>query len=225
MRDKVPAGKTASYYYLARAYVELPREEEKARKYIESVIAVATSMEFTFLIRLVPLAEKKGFYDLATKGCYRAIEMRPQMKVGLLEKVLEYSQYEKNASAIVDTLKRLVEARPTHADYNAQLAYYRLLTGTELELAWNQAATPSEKIPQPLLIALMAMRQGKTDTNLQSLADITTTDKYSAGVRAVIAAFWNFIGLDVRAYRLAEGINANLLLEEEKNALSKALSR
>jgi hypothetical protein len=223
LKDKIPVNKAVGSYYAAKAYFESNNEIDNTRRMIASVVASANAFDFNTLLRSIPLAEGKGFYDLATEGCNRLIEMRPQTKVPMLEKILEYSINERNPEKIVSSLKRLVEARPSHADYNSSLAYYRLLTGTELELAWSQSVTKSEKIPQELLVALIALRQGQANVDFSSLADLPDPEKYRPGVRAVIAGFWSLLGLDVKAFRLGESINAYPLLDEERAALMKAI--
>jgi hypothetical protein len=159
------------------------------------------------------------------EGYRRVVDLRPRMKVFLLEKVLTLEHRMKNVEGVIRTLKQLVVARPSNPDYPSQLAYYRLLTGTELELAWTTPAQESARMPLSLLRVLTSLTQNHATTDVTPLHELQSVDQLDAGVRAVIAGLWALGKEEGKAYRMAEAVPASLLLPMEAKYRQIALGQ
>jgi tetratricopeptide (TPR) repeat protein len=217
MKEKVPVAKTTATFILARANAELPSEQKQTRQHLKGLFASAGPVDSELVLQAASIAEEKGHADIAVEGYKKVIEVRPRLKVTLLERVMELQHRVKNVEGIIEALKALRQARPSNPDYPAQLAYYRLLTGTELELAWTTPAKDSKRVPLALLKVLTGISQNQPSVNVQDLKNLPNVDQMDAGVRAVIAGLWAMAKDEVKAYRLAEAVPPGLLLPQEAN--------
>jgi tetratricopeptide (TPR) repeat protein len=223
MRERVPVAKTTATFILARATAEVPAETALARQYLHAVFATAGPVDTSLVVQAASVAEEKGHADLAIEGYTRAMNSRARLKVPMLEKIFRLHQRLKNVEGIISTLKLLIESRPSHPDYAALLAYYRLITGIELELAWTQPAVTSEQIPLPVLKALTAISQGQAEVALEGVKSLTDVSQLDAGIRAVVSGLWAMGKDDIRAYRIAEAVPSSLLLPQEEAFRQMAL--
>ena len=231
-QPKVPVSGATRHFISAECFAHLNPDLIKAGEHIEKVYAVAGLADQQSVVRAAALAESKGLNDLAIMGYSKVAEARPNMRVGMLERVLELQHREKDVRAIVGTLRHLRDLRPTNHAYTDHLNYLRLLTGDEMELAYEAVSgfekpapqgDGSSAVPQVLLRALAALRMGDMARAASEAKTFNPDMRLAAGQRAVMAGIVAVAGDDVGAFRMAEGIPRALLLPEELVFLRLAL--
>ncbi|MDB6074321.1 MAG: hypothetical protein JWO89_1961 [Verrucomicrobiaceae bacterium] len=232
--NKVPVSEAMLHFISAECCVRLKPTLSEAAEHIERVYSSASISDLQTVDRAAALAEARGLNALAITGYGRLAEQRPNLRVGMLEKVLELQQREKDAPAILGTLKQLRELRPANHAYIDRLNYLRLVTGDEMELAFEAvcgfekpavAMKDSPVVPQALLRALAAMRMGQPHRAAEEVRTLDSTLRLSAGQRAVMAGMTAEAGEDVKAFRMAESIPPALLLPDELVFLRRALTK
>lgn len=231
-QPKVPVSEAMQHFIRAECNARLKPNLKEAASQIEKVYAVAGPGDQQTVTRAAALAESRGLNDLAIIGFTRMAEARPNLQVGLLEKITELQQREKDVPALLVTLKRLRELRPSNHGYTDRLNYLRLVTGDEMELACEAvsglekpavARADSSGVPQALLRALAALRMGDKGRVGEEMKMIDPSLRLSAGERAVMAGMTAESGDDVGAFRMAESIPRALLLPDEQVFLHRAM--
>ncbi len=232
--NKVPVSEAMMHFISAECCARLKPNLTETAEHIEKVYSSAGLSDQQTVARAAALAETRGLNALAIAGFARLAEQRPNLRVGMLEKVLELQQREKDVPAILGTLKQLRELRPANHAYTDRLNYLRLVTGDEMELAFEAvcgfekpvvAMEDSPVVPQALLRALAAMRMGEPDRAAAEVKTLDSTLRLSAGQRAVMAGMTAEAGEDVKAFRMAESIPTALLLPDELAFLHRALEK
>ncbi len=231
-KPKVPVSEAMQHFISAECLARLKPGLQETAGHIEKVYATAGPSDHPTVIRAAALAESRGLDDLAIIGYTRMAAARPNLQVGLLEKIMELQQREKDVTALLVTLKRLRELRPSNHVYTDRLNYLRLVTGDEMELACEavsgfgklaRSEVDSSAVPQALLRGLAALRMGNKARVAEELKMLDPALRLSAGQRAVMAGMTAEAGDDVGAFRMAEAIPRTLLLPDEQLFLSRAL--
>jgi hypothetical protein len=123
----------------------------------------------------------------------------------------------------------LVEQNPANQTFAARLAYYRLVTGTDMEMAvWHHQQLeepPSVQAAntESIVGLLCAYRLHDTRRLEELISSFGGSEGLSPGERGVFAGLLAVAGKPAQAYRLAEKIPAGLLLPEEMAFLKRAL--
>lgn len=232
-RPKVPVSNALGHFIMAECLAHLKNRVMEAAEHMEKVYASAQTSDQQTVYRTAELAEAQGLNGLAITGYGRVAEIRPDLRVGLLERTGELQQREKDVTGLLATLKRLRDLRPSNHAYLDQLNYLRLVTGEEMELAWDSVASSAQSkgtegdgstIPQPLLRALAALRMGDTGRVAEEVKALNQARQHlTAGQRAVMAGMAAAAGDGVEAFRIAESIPRVLLLPEEVAFLERAV--
>lgn len=171
--------------------------------------------------------------DLAVQGYMLVSEARPTLRGKMLEKVLLLQQSDNNLEGMIETAKRLREFQPRNQAHRSRLNYLRLVSGTELEEAYedmigfDQPAPNNDSLillPGALLRALAAWRFGDAERMKQEVGKIPDPSKLPAGLRAVVAGLYTLTGRDVDGFRLGENVPQQLLLDAEKRFLRLSLN-
>ena len=229
---KVPVSESARHYISAESLSHLKPGLTEASQHIEKTYAFAGPADQQIVVKAATLAEIKGLNELAITGYLKVADIRPNLRVSLLEKVVELDLREKNVPAMVAMLKRLRELRPGNRNYIDYLNYLRLVTGDEIEIACEAVigfdkpaprAGDSPMVPQSLLRALVALRMGDADGMAAAVKTLTPSPRMSAGQRAVVAGLIAATGDDVTAFRQAETIQRALLLPDEMVFFNRAI--
>lgn len=226
---KVPVSDAARHFIIAECTSHLKPDLVETTQHIEKVYSFASPADQQIIVKAAALAETKGLNELAIVGYSKVAEARPNLRVSMLEKVMELNHRERNSAAVVATLKRLCDLRPGNQGYRDYLNYLRLVMGNEIEVACDTvsvletAAKVSESalVPQALLRALVALRMGdKAKTEVEAKA-INPSIRLAPGQRAVLAGLVAYTGDDVAAFRMVESVPRALLLPEEMEFLRR----
>lgn len=220
----------------AQCYSKLKPDLILARKELALILDAGGKPELPVLARAASLAESLHMYDLAVQGLKVLAQTRPAVRIQMLEKIYDLQQGLRNAEGMADALRQLHELRPENTIYTSRLNYLRLVSGMELEPAYEEllgtgpesttkaAADPaSTDVPLPLLRALAALRFGDMDAVKREVTTLPNPDAWQPGHRAVAAGLYTLCGRDVEGYRLAEKIPATLLIDGERKFLRRSL--
>lgn len=222
-----PVTEATSHIILAQCYARLQPDLKESRRHLLATYSVGRK-EVPVLLRAASLADNLHLNDLAIQGYKLIADARPTMRIQLWEKVLDLYHSDHNTSAMVETLHKLHDLRPTNRSYTDHLNYLRLIAGNELELASNQLLSSQElsdsNIPAALLRALVALRFGDAQRIKTEVAAINTSDQLPPGIRATVAGLLTLTGHDVEGFRLGEKILAAGLLDEEAVFLRLSLA-
>jgi hypothetical protein len=146
----------------------------------------------------------------------------------MLEKVFELQQRDKDVAGLIETVRRQNDLRPRNQLFIDRLNYLRLVSGIELEAAFDAVIgfenTPNETlatsvIPSALLRALAAWRFGDVERVKKEIGEVSNPQNLPAGPRAVVAGLYAITGRDVESFRMAEKIPEPLLLDSERHFL------
>ena len=229
---KTPVTEATAHVILAQCYSRLQPDLKETRRQLSATYGVGHK-EVPVLMRAAALADSLHLTDLALQGYKMLAESRPPMRLQLLEKILDLHRANRDPESMLDTLRQLHDLRPRNRNYQDQLNYLRLVTGTELEIAYDQIIgfekpAPNDlgnsSIPAGLLRALAAFRCGKAAQVKDEVASIGSVDLLPAGMRATVAGLLAMTGRDVDGYRIGEKILAAGLLNEEAVFLRRSLA-
>ena len=156
---------------------------------------------------------------------------RPAVRIQMLEKIYSLQLGQHNTEGMVEVLKQLNELRPGNATYISRLNYLRLVSGVELEPAYDgvlgasarDVPTEASDVAPALLRALVALRFGDSEALKREVAAISDPDGMPAGQRAVVAGLYHLTGRDVEGFRLAEKVPPSLLIDGEKRFLRRSI--
>jgi tetratricopeptide (TPR) repeat protein len=229
---KTPITEATAHVILAQCYSHLQPDLKETRRHLSAALS-SGKRELAVLVRAAAFADSLHLNDLALQG-YKIIgEARPAMRIQALEKTLELYRADRNPVSMLNTLHQLHDLRPRNRGYIDQLTYLRLVTGTELELAYEDvigfdkpAADDSGNtlIPNNLLRALAALRFGNIALMKEEVAKLGSIDQLPAGIRATIAGLLAISGRDVEGYRIGEKILPAGLLKEELVFLRRGMA-
>ncbi len=229
---KTPVTEATAHVILAQCYSRLQPDLKETRRQLSATYGVGQK-EVPVLMRAAALADSLHLTDLALQGYKMLAESRPPMRLQLLEKILDLHRANRDPESMLDTLRQLHDLRPRNRNYLDQLDYLRLVTGTELEIAYDQIIgfekpamddVGNSSIPVGLLRALAALRCGKASQIKDEVASIGSIDFLPAGMRATVAGLLAITGRDVDGYRIGEKIHAGGLLKEEAVFLRRSLA-
>ncbi len=231
-----PVNQAIAHFFLAQCHAHLKPDRETTRRELAGILGSSGKSNAPLLLRVASLAESLQMNDLAVQGLTLAAQMRPAIRIQLLEKIYQLQQSDRTVEGMFATLRELCELRPQNETYSNRLNYLRLVSGQELELAYeavlgfqpsaSSAATSTTLaagVPPPLLRALAAWRLGETEQMQQETAALPEPGNLPAGLRAVTAGLYSLSGREVEGYRLAEKVPPTLLLEGELWFLRRSL--
>lgn len=230
---RAPITQATAHVILAQCHARLQPDLKEARRQLSAAFATGRK-EVPVIMRGAALAEALHLYDLAMEG-YKAIaESRPPLRLQLLEKILELQRASRDTEGMMQTLLRLRDLRPRNRTYADQINYLRLITGTEIELAYDQLIrlntpeqaddSPESSIPASLLRALAALRVGDMKRMKDETAKLSSVHLLPAGMKAATSGLLTLSGRDVEGYRLGEKILHAGLLDQELQLLRRAMS-
>jgi tetratricopeptide (TPR) repeat protein len=231
---KPPVTPTTAHVILAQCYARTQPDMMAARRELKEAFELNSRSEVPVLLRAAALAEGLHFADLAVQGYTLISEARPILRLQMMEKVLELQQLDKDVPGMIATARRLHEARPRNQIYADRLNYLRLVSGLELEIAFDEAlgfeheppaSTVSPFIPTALLRAMAAWRFGDMDRVKQEVTSLGDPSTLPAGPRAVVAGLYSVTGRGVESFRIAEKVPVQLLLDAERNFLNLTAAR
>lgn len=176
--------------------------------------------------RATRITESLGYQDVVLESL-REASSSPQFRQMALERALEIHLRQRNAAAILTTLRDMQTVRPGVRAYQHGVLYLKLLIGIEMESAAAQLRDQiaGNEIPAPtaaFLQALAAFRMSDTEALRQHLAQVDPSS-ITAGQRAVYAGMLHAIGEPAKAFAVAERVPRPLLLAEEDRFLARAL--
>ena len=225
---KPPVTPTTVHIILAQCYAKLQPDMAAARRELREAFALNSRGEIPLLLRAAGLAESLNLLDLAVQGYTLVGEARPVMRLQMLEKVFELQQRDKDVAGLIETVRRQNDLRPRNQLFIDRLNYLRLVSGIELEAAFDAVIgfenTPNETlatsvIPSALLRALAAWRFGDVERVKKEIGEVSNPQNLPAGPRAVVAGLYAITGRDVESFRMAEKIPEPLLLDSERHFL------
>jgi len=178
--------------------------------------------------RAANLAESLGHEDIAIE-CLRSLAGIRQYRLPMLERILSIQKRHHAGLDSLATLKEILEFRPGLNPYVNTSLYLRLLLGTDLERAMNEAdalkqteGDDSNSGTLSLVQALAAYRRLDFDRATEIARNINHTH-LPPGLRAVLAGILQTGGETSKAFSIAEKVPDALLLSEELGFLKKAI--
>ena len=228
---KPPVTSSTAHLILAQCYAKLRPDLVDARRELASVLNAGGKPELPVLLRAAAIAESLHMYDLAVQGMKIMAQARPAVRIQMLEKIYSLQLGQHNTEGMVEVLKQLNELRPGNATYISRLNYLRLVSGVELEPAYDgvlgasarDVPTEASDVAPALLRALVALRFGDSEALKREVAAISDPDGMPAGQRAVVAGLYHLTGRDVEGFRLAEKVPPSLLIDGEKRFLRRSI--
>lgn len=230
---KPPITAPTTHVIQAQCYARLEPGLQETRQHLRRALDLSGRSESAIVLRGAALAEQYHLNDLAVEG-YRAVATaRPALRLRLLEKVLDLLRLEQDLLGMMSTLQELRTLRPGSQSYADQLNYLRLVSGMEMEAAYEEVLgfqqharenlAPSANLPPALLQALAAWRFGREDTMLKALQQLSDPSRLAPGPRAVLSCLYAISGREVESFRLAEKVPPLALLEPESRFLHRSL--
>lgn len=214
--------------WLAQAASKIdPTDRDTPRQHLENAVEFASKNDdLGSLASAAQVSEEQGLYSLSIRAYERIAKASPQHEIEMLEKVYELALRNRDTPKLFEVSERICELRPGSGVYRDRIQYLTLLTGNRMETVALSLAThygesivegQTSRIPSALLQALSAYRfrdSAALDASLLALQ--SHYPNLTPGQRAVTAGLLRVSGRAVDAFRLAESINATLLLPEEE---------
>ncbi len=221
---KPPVTAATAHVIIATCYGKLQPDMVEARRELSSAI-IAGKNEVPVLIRAAKLAEGMNSFDLAVQAYQVLADASPSRRIACLEKIAELQRGDLNVDGLLGALKQLHELRPRNRIYADRLNYLRLVSGMEMEIAYedlvgfqkaaaSQAETP--EFPGSVLRALATWRFGSQEDLVNEIKTLPDPAGLAPGVRAVVAGFLSMSGRDTEGFRVAEKVPRASLLEGER---------
>lgn len=192
----------------------------------EACRAALASRDMNTFNRTTTITEKLGFVDVAIDA-FRSASALPQYKLAMLERILALQTQQQKTNAVLSTMEDIIAAKPDATAYQERALYLKLLVGSEIETAGDEAEKLSKagllkETPREFLQALAAFRELDYAKVKEILEPVRPTD-LSPGQRAVYAGMLSTCGDVARGFAIAEKLPRTLLLEEEARFLALAL--
>ena len=232
---RIPVSRGRVEVWLAEAASHLtPKDTAQVRSHLTSAVKFAMQAEDpATLVAASMVADRLGMYDLAIQ-CYQSLGgLSQKLKANMAERTYELAQRSRDTALLVKVSQELLEERPSSGVYRDRLNYLRLLLGEEIELTerrlededanlrWEGA---DARIPIPLLRALAAYRLRDVELVKREIQTLgSEVGDLPPGPRAVAAGLMATCGRDVEAFRLAERIPSEVLLDSERRFFERAV--
>lgn len=193
---------------------------------LEAARHATAARDINHVKRISDIAESFGYPEAAVETLRTGASL-PQHRISLLETILNIQSRQQDSEGMLKTLADLVETDPELHYHQQKLFYLKLLVGAELEttpdkidrLAKQTLITSGD---HQLLTALAAFRRQDVEAVRTALSDLEP-EQFQPGQRAVLSGLLNVSGDPARGFRIAEKVPANLLLNEERKFLFRAL--
>jgi tetratricopeptide (TPR) repeat protein len=214
--------------WLAQAASKIdPSDRDTPRQHLENAVELASKNDdLGSLASAAQVSEEQGLYTLSIRAYERIAKASPRNEIEMLEKVYELALRNRDTPKLFEIGERICELRPGSGLYRDRIQYLTLLTGNRMETVALSLAThygqsivegQTTRIPSALLQALSAYRfRDSTALDASLLALQSHYPNLTPGQRAVTVGLLRSAGRAVDAFRLAESINATLLLPEEE---------
>lgn len=234
-RGDLPVSGARAQVWLAQAAIQMePDDFGTPHWHLERAFELAVQAGDQGCLSIAgQLAEDRGLHDLALRCYQRLADTTPGKEIEMTEKVREMTLRLRDTQQLMRVSRRLLELSPASDAHQSQLAYLRLLTGEEMELAAPAPASPesggfTRNVPGPLLSALHAHRFRNREAlraALGAFAGRAEAARLSPGQRAVLSGLLAAAGRAEEAFHLAETVNASMLLPEERAFFQAVLNR
>ena len=209
---------------------ELDHDRDATRAGVRSAFKAAGT-NLTSGARVAVTAARLGLHDAAA-DFFEALSANaptPGDRVDLLEKAFAARLALRETTAMVSLARKLSDLTPGHDGNLFRAEYLALLSGAPADAAAARlintpdpsAADPAATARRKLLWCMIYQRRNQTGELRHELKDIESAMNWPPGPRAVISSIIASTGDLPRAQRLAEGIPASSLLNEEAAELAK----
>lgn len=229
--DPLPVSAARRYLMLAETYSHLEKDLTRARQQLDTAFETSgRGKEVETTLLGAQLSEKLGLWPQAAR-CYRALsQVNDKAQIPMLNKVYEMAERDRNGSLMLDVTKELMQLRPSSAVFRSRAQYLRLVMGLEIETsidelsdAESEGGRVSDQVQPAILNALSAFRMGDLAGMRKALAKVESPDRLPPGQRAVFVGMLAASGELGKAFLIAEGVPQELLLDEERRVLRRAL--
>jgi hypothetical protein len=169
--------------------------------------------------RIAGISEKLGRSGVALEA-YSTLAADPAKRLEMLKHVYNIQEKLRDADAMLRTAETIHAMNKSLVAYADDVIYLRLITGTDLESAWQDLANPMRKqgvTATPLRQLAQAMAQQLCGNNEEAVRQLSSLDPHALpeGARAVMAGVLARSGNPTDAFSLAEKIAPDWILPEE----------
>lgn len=212
-----------------QAYLELQKgEASHAMKTLSAALTRAIGdNDGETAQRAITFAEEQGWWDIATSGYKWAAAQGGAQGLASLQKLFSAAATMRDAGLMLSTAERIARTSNENATALTNLAYLRLLLGTEIETIptlLGKLQNPNSSSSglntatnEALIHAFLCYRYGDKDGVRENIAQIADWTRIPPGQRAVGATLLAFSGNDTQAFDLASSLPTLALLNEEQN--------
>lgn len=205
-----------------QAYLELQKgEASHAMKTLSTALTRAIGdKDDETTQRAIAFAEEQGWWDIAASGYKWAAAQGGAQGLASLEKLFAAAATMRDAGLMLSTAERIARSSSENVKALTNLAYLRLLLGTEIETVptlLGKLQNPATAASEPLIHAFLCYRYGDKDGVRENIAHIADWTRIPPGQRAVGATLLAFSGNDTQAFDLASSLPTLALLNEEQN--------
>lgn len=175
--------------------------------------------------RVAGFAEAQGWWDLTSRAYEWLAANEPSLRLAALQGLYTAAAARLDTRGMLDAAERLVGSGSEHSQVLLNLAYLRLLTGSQMESVPTLLARPggdedgagsAASASGTLLKALLFYRYGDIEGVRKAMSTVADWSVLPPGMRAVAAALNQYCGAETIAGDLAAQVRALGLLEEEK---------
>ena len=176
------------------------------------------------VLRAAMMAEEQGWWDIASE-CHDWLASSGRTDVlESLQSLFRAAANKRDASLMLGTTERMVEARDDSLQTLTTLAYLRLLLGSRLEtvstildriLQRRSGGKATADTYGSFLRAFLCYRYGDKDGLRENISGITDWSAIPPGQRAVSAVLLSLSGRESLAHDLAWSVRTPALLAEE----------
>lgn len=203
-----------------------PADTRTARSHLEEAIAEGMAKnDRQALAAAIALAEEWNMIDLALEATLRLAIPNSSHEAELLEKCWQLASRIKREDVLTETAERLTKLKPGSILLARRLDYLRLLRGENIEVtAASFPAAPHPSDNELLLQALKAYRLGDLPYAASCIKKIESSADMTPGETAIYAGLLaKVLKATGLAYQVAERVQKDLLLPQEKTFLDIAL--
>lgn len=175
--------------------------------------------------RVAGFAEGQGWWDISSKSHEWLAASEPALRLSALQGLYKAAAAQLDTSGMLDATERLVQCGSQHVQVLSNLAYLRLLTGSQIESVpllleklhkHEGAGFAALQTVRPLLKALLCYRYADVEGVRSNISSIRDWSLVPPGKRAVAATLYQYCGETAAAVDLAAQVRVLGLLAEEK---------
>ena len=218
---------TSAFYRLHLGFVTRKPIAELRRLMQTATLNADSEGRSELLVAIGKYGEDRSMPDLAETAYEAALKSRRTYVAGL-EGLLRATQLSGNTRGHISALTNATQRWPENQQYQEQLLYAQMLTGTQLELCQQQANQLLQVRPtDPMVRLLNAMawwRLRHAESSARYLNGLDAT-ALSRGQQAVLGAIHRAVGLSSQARSITDVIPADAVLFPEERHLFLAARR